>query len=432
MRFIADIRHFLTRLDSRPAQPAQPPTFDSVIDELDYQHEAGLHSNASVAVMRNGELLLDSTHPARDPLSQRPMFRAFSAGKPMAAAVLWRLLDAEQISLDAPVAQYWPEFAQSGKSNITVRHVLTHTSGLALDTTRSDVDWMDWGRVTDALASMEPYHEPGALMQYHAFTFGWLVAEIAARVSGQPFETLFDREVRQPLGLHDTHYAIPREDATTTDRVVPVKAGRDFDDPALPSKMDGLLLLEVSFPAGSCITTAADLARFYDAVVAKPNAVNHEQDDGDTHYQEHHDGVAGDGDERNVDADEHIGAQDVAPESPATPCEPPWLSEPTRQLIYATHAEAFDLDESRFSRFGLGVAFADHQPNRMAAPPGAQTFGHGGLGTCVAWGDPRHNLSVAILTDTALPESQNYRRHNRLAAAIRHELGLPTGMQAEL
>lgn len=425
MRFIADIRGLLTRSDSTPPPTPRPLTFDAVADELEYQHQAGLHSNASVAVMLNGELVLDLTHPTRNTQHPRPMYRAFSAGKPMAAAVLWRLLDAGRISLDAPVAQYWPEFAQSGKSGTKVRHVLTHTSGLAMDTTRSDVDWMDWGRVTDALASMEPYHEPGRLMQYHAFTFGWLVAEIAARVTGQPFATLFDTEVRQPLGLHDTYYAIPREDTATLDRVVPVKTGRDFDDPALPSKMDSLLLLEVSFPAGSCITTAADLARFYDAIVAKPSADNLEQYDGDAGDHDEHCDEAGGRDEHDGPAGEGAGAA-------SAPNEVPWLSESTRELVYATHADVFDLDESRFARFGLGVAFADHQPNRMAAPPGAQSFGHGGLGTCVAWGDPEHNLSMAILTDTALPESVNYKRHNRVAAAARHELGLPAGELAQL
>lgn len=398
MTFLANILDWFTR--SQP--PADCNTFNTVIDELESQRNAGLHSMASVAVMRHGELLLDLTHPARDSDLLRPMFRAFSAGKPMAAAVLWRLLDAERISLDAPVARYWPEFAQCGKSGITVRHVLTHTSGLALDTTRSDVDWMDWGRVTDALASMEPYHEPGALMQYHAFTFGWLVAEIAARVAGMQFETLFDREVRQPLGLHDTYYAIPREDATTVDRVVSVKTGRDFNDPALPSKMDGLLLLEVSFPAGSCITTATDMATFYDALVANRRA--------------------DDRDERDPD--------EMPISAPSQ--EEAWLSEKTRRLVYQTHANTFDLDESRFARFGLGVAFADGQPNRMAAPPGSFAFGHGGLGTCVAWGDPEQELSVAILTDTALPESVNNKRHNRVSAAVRRELDMPTGELAEL
>ena len=366
--------------------------FDAVFEELNTQRAAGLHRQAGVAVFLDGELVLDVAHPSKNNEGTRPLFRAFSAGKPLAAAVIWRLIDAGRVSLGTPVAEYWPEFAQAGKSGITVRHVLTHTSGLALDTTRSDVDWMDWGRVVDALSVAEPLHEPGVLMQYHAFTFGWLVGEIAARVTGESFESCFDREVRQPLALHDTHYVIQRDDYSSLDRVVKLRTGRGFDDPALPSKMDGLLMLQVSFPAGSCVTSAHDLARFYSAIVNEPS------DDAQPIYAD--------------SGDETVR---------------PWLSQRTRELVYETHAEMFDLDESRIARFGLGLAFADHQPNRMAAPPGSNAFGHGGLGTCVGWADPEHGMSVAILTDTALPESENYQRHNRISAAVREGLGMPTG-----
>ena len=374
-----------------------PYGFDAVFDELDAQRAAGLHRKAGVSVFQDGELVLDVAHPSTGTDAPRPLFRAFSAGKPLAAAVLWRLIDAGRVALDAPVAEYWPEFAQAGKSAITVRHVLTHTSGLALDTTRSDVDWMDWGRVVDALAASEPLHEPGALMQYHAFTFGWLVGEVAARVIGESFESCFDREVRQPLGLRDTHYVIQRDDYSKLERVIRLRTGREFDDPALPSKMDGLLMLQVSFPAGSCVTSAHDLARFYSAIVSEPSD------------------------------DERASCDGVN-----TNHDRPWLSQQTRELVYETHADTFDLDESRFARFGLGVAFADHQPNRMAAPTGSNAFGHGGLGTCVGWADPDHGVSVAILTDTALPESENYKRHNRISGVVRQELGIPTGARAEL
>ena len=383
--------------------------FCRVIRELESQRAAGYHSNASVAAYLDGELVLDVDSPRRECGGPRPLFRAFSAGKPMAAAVIWRLIDAGRIELDAPVADYWPEFAQSGKSEVTVRHVMTHTSGLALDTTRSDIDWMDWGRVTDALAASEPQHAPGELIEYHAFTFGWLVAEIAGRVTGDPFEILFDREVRQPLGLHDTQYVISRDDTRNLDRVVRLRTGRDFDDKALPLKMDGLLLLEVSFPAGSCVTTARDLAKFYNAIVARPVVPEPPQ-------------LVG------------CPACDIRATRQFAEWEAPkeWLSQRTRELVYATHADTFDLDESRFVRFGLGVAFADHQPNRMAAPEGTHSFGHGGLGTCVGWGDPDHGLSVAILTDTAVPESVNYRRLNRISAAVRTDLCTPAGTTAEL
>lgn len=368
--------------------------FDAVFVELEAQRRAGLHRNAAVAAFKDGVLVLDMEHPRVRTHQPRTLYRAFSAGKPLAAAVLWRLMDVGSVELDAPVAEYWPEFAQSGKAGVTVRHVLTHASGLALDVTRSDIDWMDWGRVVDALAAAEPSHEPGAIMQYHAFSFGWLVAEIAARETGDAFDACFDREVRQPLGLHDTRYVISRDDESNLTNVAGLRTARDFYDPLLPSKMDGLLLLEINFPAGSCITSARDLARFYSEVVSPP--------------------PSGDASE---DEDETADGPD------------PWLSAPTRQMVYDIQAATYDLGERRIVQFGMGVALADHQPNRMAAPAAMvpTTFGHSGLGTCIGWGDPEHGLAVAILTDTALPEPINHARLNRISAAIRQALSVPTG-----
>ena len=129
----------------------------------------------------------------------------------MAAATVWRLLDAGVLEIDAPVASYWPEFAQRGKGKVTLRHVLTHTAGLPRDFGRGDVDWGDWGRMSDILASMDLEYDPGEVIHYHSITFGILVAEIAARASGIPFVELFEREVKSPLNLVDTSFVIDEE-----------------------------------------------------------------------------------------------------------------------------------------------------------------------------------------------------------------------------
>ena len=73
----------------------------------------------------------------------------------------------------------------------------------------------------------------------------------------------------------------------------------------------------------------------------------------------------------------------------------------------------------------------DEQPNRMAAPTGSRGFGHGGMGTSIGWGDPDHNVGVAIITDTMQDEELNGKRLNRISAAVRRDLGLPVGAVAE-
>ena len=357
--------------------------------ELEYQRIAGLHRNAYVSVYYGGEEILSylsgetgsgvAPHP-------RPLYRAFSAGKPMVAATVWRLLDRGVLDIDAPVARYWPEFAQRGKSAVTLRHVLTHTAGLPLDHARADVDWGDWGRMVDILATMPLEYQPGKVIHYHSITFGLLVAEIASRAADLEFAELFEREVRSPLGLEDTYFTISFGDTKARRRVQPLATASDYHDREMPSNMDWLLDNQINSPGGTCITTASDLARLYSVVC------NH--------------GTTLDGES--------------------------WLSADGAANVFATHASAYDIEQMTRARIGQGVWMYDEQPNRIGSPTGSSAFGHGGMGTSIAWGDPEHGIGVAILTDTMQEEALNGARLNRISAAIRNDLALPVGSVAEL
>ena len=367
--------------------------------ELAAQLEAGLHRNAAVAIYRDGEELLSyvSTEAGSGVSPPPPpIFRAFSSAKAMVAATVWRLLDRGVLEIDAPVADVWPEFAQRGKSNITLRHVLTHTAGLPIDHGRADVDWQDWGRMADTLAAMDPMYEPGRVIHYHSITFGLLLAEIASRATGIGFEALFEQEVAAPLGLRDTGFALyPRGDDMRDDmragdaerraRVAPLHTAADYHDLRMPQKMDWLLDNAILSPGGTGLTTASELARLY-AVVCE-------------------DGVTADGDL--------------------------WLSAAAARDVYAVHASCYNIEELAPARIGQGVWLQSYQPNPAAAPDDGSTFGHGGMGTSIAWGDPEHRLAVAVITDTMQSDADNLRRLNRVSAAVREDLGLPVGEDAE-
>ena len=237
--------------------------------ELQLQKEMGLHRTASVSIFVDGEELLSylssKEGSGATPVPQ-PLFRAFSSGKAMAAATIWRLLDSGILEIDAPVAQYWPEFAQRGKSSVTLRHVLTHTAGLPRDFGRGDVDWGDWGRMMDILASMPLEYEPGEVIHYHSITFGLLVAEIASRATGERFVDLFENQVRSPLGLTDTSFVVDFGDRVTLERVQRLHTSVDYFDREMPRKMDWLLENQILSPGASCITTASDLAKLHATV----------------------------------------------------------------------------------------------------------------------------------------------------------------------
>jgi CubicO group peptidase (beta-lactamase class C family) len=123
----------------------------------------------------------------------------FSATKGMTATCAHRLVDRGLLDVDAPVATYWPEFAQAGKDGITMRMVLSHQAGLVIVPVPPERRW-DWEARTDALARHAPDWEPGTRHEYHGGTFGYLVGTVVQRIDGRPLATFFREEVAQPLG----------------------------------------------------------------------------------------------------------------------------------------------------------------------------------------------------------------------------------------
>jgi CubicO group peptidase (beta-lactamase class C family) len=128
---------------------------------------------------------------------------SFSTAKGVAATALHLCRERGLLEYDAPVARYWPEFAQNGKERITLRHVLSHGAGLynAYQLFEHADDLLDWDKTVDVLARATPAHEPGRYHAYHAVTFGHLVGEIVQRVTRRPFSQFIQEELAAPLGL---------------------------------------------------------------------------------------------------------------------------------------------------------------------------------------------------------------------------------------
>ena len=135
----------------------------------------------------------------------------FSMTKVMTAVCAWMLVDRGLLDLDAPVATYWPEFAQNGKERIPVRYLLSHQSGLAGFAEPVALETLyDWDRVTRLLAAMKPLWEPGKGSGYHGITQGYLVGEVVRRITGKTLGTFFRDEVALPLGV-DFHIGTGQE-----------------------------------------------------------------------------------------------------------------------------------------------------------------------------------------------------------------------------
>jgi len=171
---------------------------------------------AAVAVYFRGELVVDLWGGRRtedEPWQRDTLAMCFSTTKGVASAALHLLADRGHIDYDAPVAAYWPQFAQAGKERVTVRHVLTHSAGLHRMRTLVDGAhrMLDWEYMVAALERAEPAYEPGSRHGYHALTYGWLVGELIRRVSGLPIAQFVDAELACPLDLDGLFVGCPPE-----------------------------------------------------------------------------------------------------------------------------------------------------------------------------------------------------------------------------
>jgi CubicO group peptidase (beta-lactamase class C family) len=179
------------------------------------------------------------------------------------------LYDRGLLELDAPIADYWPEFAQNGKGTSTSRQVLVHRSGLpGFGRSFRFEEIHDWDAVIAVLERAEPWYEPGTEAYYHSMTYGYLLGEVVRRISGWAFEGFFRREIAAPLGA-DFHFGMtdPADQArvaqlwypdpsTTPDAVDDVVMTEiEMGDWVVPSRMAAVM------PSASGIGNGRSLAR---------------------------------------------------------------------------------------------------------------------------------------------------------------------------
>ena len=153
----------------------------------------------------------------------------FSCTKGVMAICAYTLVQDGRLDLDAPIATYWPEFAQGGKGSITLRQALAHRAGLAyLDRDLTTAEVIAWGPVIEAIEQQVPHHQPTDGHAYHAITIGWLVGEVIRRITGLTPGTYFRRTLGDPLELN-TWIGLP---ASARDQVAFMEAPLPDDDSA--------------------------------------------------------------------------------------------------------------------------------------------------------------------------------------------------------
>ncbi|MBM3799427.1 MAG: beta-lactamase family protein [Actinobacteria bacterium] len=211
--------------------------FSALRDILSANIDSGADVGASVAVVHNGEMVVDmwggwvdTDHSA--PWDKDTITNVWSSTKTQMALCALMLADRGQLDLDAPVATYWPEFAANGKEKVLVRQLLSHTSGVSgWDQPITVDDLYDWEKSTAKLAAQAPWWEPGTRSGYHALNQGHLVGEVIRRITGKKLGEFFRDEVAGPLNL-DFHIGLAPSEFGRVSNVIP--------PPPLPIDMTAL------------------------------------------------------------------------------------------------------------------------------------------------------------------------------------------------
>jgi CubicO group peptidase (beta-lactamase class C family) len=148
-----------------------------------------------------------------EPWERDTMVVVHSATKGLAAMTLAIAHSRGWLEYDERVAKYWPEFAQNGKQDITVRQLLAHQAGLfAFDEPVDRSVLADLDRLAEVMARHKPAWEPGTRQGYHGLTLGFYEGELLRRVDPQhrTLGQFFQDEIATPLG-EDVYIRLPEE-----------------------------------------------------------------------------------------------------------------------------------------------------------------------------------------------------------------------------
>ncbi|MGK0461395.1 MAG: CubicO group peptidase (beta-lactamase class C family) [Candidatus Azotimanducaceae bacterium] len=177
------------------------PRFGAVKEVLAASIESGTDIGASFAAYIHGEKVVDIWAGHLDveqstPWQENTLINVYSTTKTMSFLCAMLLVEQGRLDFDANVSDYWPEFAQNGKENVKVWHLMNHAAGLSgTDAPLQGEDLYDWAKVIAALEKQAPWWEPGSATGYHA-------------ISGKSIGRFFADEIAGPLQA-DFYIGVP-------------------------------------------------------------------------------------------------------------------------------------------------------------------------------------------------------------------------------
>ena len=351
---------------TRHDMPVDAERLDGLLQRAGREVEEGLLPACQIAVAYRGQLL--ATRSYGTPPTSR--FVIYSCTKAITAGAMWLLLGDGLLDRSTRVADVVPPFAEHGKGVVTVEHLLTHTAGFP-NARMPDDDWIEPHRRMARLASWKLDWEPGSRFVYHGSSAHWLLAQLAESVTGNDFRTFVRDALLGPLQLDslclgpapgdqdDVLDVIGVGDAMPADELDELGGSIGLDVSAIGTSEADLLrhndpeVRAVGQPGGGAVGRAADLAMYYQALLANPGGF----------------------------------------------WRPDVLAAGTAEIL----CDLVDPMTGAPANRTLGLLLAGSADTAMmrgfASTNSPRTFGHMGAGGQVSWVDPASGLSFAYLTN---------------------------------
>jgi CubicO group peptidase (beta-lactamase class C family) len=354
-----------------------PAKVDALLKRAEREVSEGLLPSAQVAIARNGKIAAMKTFGravqggADKPATNETLYTIFSCTKAIISSAIWILIGEGKLDVRERVAAIIPEFGTNGKDAITVEQVMLHVGGFP-NAPYPQSEWNDRAKRLERFSKWRLEWPVGSRYEYHPTSGFWVLAEIIERRSGCDFRDFVRERIALALGLPELFVGLPRELNGRVADVVYV--GEPLSDeerkklglPPLPqTEVTETAILGFNnpdarasgVPGGGGITTAGDLALFYQGLL-------------------HNRGVNG---------------------------EPLWKPETLRQALIVRSGDLRDPVFNVRCNRALGVwiagddGFANFRGFGKTNSPLA--FGHGGAGGQIGWADPATGISFAYCTN---------------------------------
>lgn len=358
--------------------------FPSVNSAIRQGIERGLHTGVQIYVSVDGQPVMHTgIGAARSDraMSDDTIMAWRSAGKPLTAAAICQLWEQGTLSLESPLTSLLPARASSTVAEVTVRQILTHTSGLPLVETGWPHD--PWSEI---ISDIYDIGDRAASSAYQPQATWYLLGEILQHQDPERrrFPQLLTDTILRPLGIRDVWCGLPPEILPAVQDRLPRYYERKTGQ-LVPGTYGEQPWLTQPSPGGNLRGPVRELGRFYEMLLNNGRTA-----DGETLLR------------------------------PDT----------VRAMTTRHRISEFDQTFQHVVDFGLGLIIDSNHHGDVTVPYGfgrycsPDTFGHGGAQCAMGFCDPAHGLVVAWAANGFCGEPQHQRRNRAINEAVYTDLGL--------